>query len=62
MTGTVLLSTRDVAVRLGTSVPTVTRRAREGVIPVAAKAPGLRGAFLFDPADIDALLGEERSA
>jgi len=52
------LSTRDVARLLGTSVPTVTRRARQGDLPVAVKAPGPRGAYLFDREPIEALAAE----
>lgn len=55
MTETALMSTRDVARALGTSVPTVNRRARNGDLPFATKAPGSRGAYLFDPAVIEAL-------
>lgn len=49
MASTAFLSTRSVAQQLGVSVPTVTRYVRAGTLPVAGKAPGTRGAYLFDP-------------
>lgn len=53
-----LMSTRDVARALGTSVPTVNRHARNGALPFATKAPGSRGAYMFDPKVIEALAAE----
>lgn len=52
------IPTRDVAKRLQISVPSVTRLVRDGALEPVAKAPGVRGAYLFDPADVDALLSE----
>jgi len=52
------MTTRDVAARLGVSVPTVTRLARDGELHAEAKAPGARGAYLFDPDAVDALKAE----
>ena len=51
-----LLTTAEAAERLGTTVPTLNRWAAEGKIPTARKLPGLRGARLFLPADLDAFL------
>jgi excisionase family DNA binding protein len=42
-----LLTTAQVAERLGLSVPTVNRYALAGRLPVAQKLPGFRGAYLF---------------
>ena len=56
------MSTSEVARVLGKSVPTVTRLARAGALPVLYKAPGARGPYVFDAAAIDALLTEERAS
>lgn len=58
MSQTTLLTTRDVAVELGVSVPTVTRLARDGDLHAEAKAPGSRGAYLFDPNAVAAFKAE----
>lgn len=50
-----LLSTAQVATRLGKSVATVNRYVKRGVLEPAAQGPGERGARLYDPADVDAL-------
>lgn len=55
------LSTRDVAQMLHTSVPTVTRLVRSGDLPAALKAPGARGAYLFDRGDIETFAAERAS-
>jgi predicted site-specific integrase-resolvase len=47
-----LLTTAQVAEKLGKSVATVNRWAADGRLKPAAKAPGIRGAWLFDPADV----------
>ncbi|MBW8171822.1 helix-turn-helix domain-containing protein [Ornithinimicrobium sp. Arc0846-15] len=52
------LNTAQVAERLGRSTWTINRWAEGGRLPTAAKAPGLRGARLFDPADVQALADE----
>ena len=54
-----LLNSREVAERLGISVPTVTRRARAGDLPVVAKMTGDRGAYVFDADAVEALLDEK---
>ena len=56
---TKLLTTMQAAERVGVSVPTINRWARQGRIAPVFKAPGLRGARLYDPADIDALAAED---
>lgn len=56
-----LLTTAQVAELTGLSVATVNRRADKGEIPVAAKAPGKRGARLFRRADVESL-AKERAA
>lgn len=47
-----LLSTAEVARSLGVTVTTVNRWAGQGRIVEVAKGPGLRGARLFDAADV----------
>lgn len=48
-----LLTTTQVAERLGASVRTVSHWAKAGHLPVAHKLPGRTGAMLFNPADVD---------
>ena len=55
---TTLLTTTEAATRLGVSVPTLNRWVRQGRIAPVIQAPGLRGARLYDPADIDTLAAE----
>ena len=62
MSTVTLLSTRDAAQRLGVSVPTVTKLARDGVLVPAAKAPGRRGAYLFDEHDVERVRDERSGA
>lgn len=47
-----LLNTREVADALGVSTREVARRVERGVLEPAVKLPGVRGAFLFDPAAV----------
>jgi hypothetical protein len=49
------LNTRQVADRLGRDVATVNRYVRDGKLTPAFQFPGLRGARLFNPADVEAL-------
>lgn len=49
-----LLTTTDVAAQLGVSVRTIHRMAKAGTLPYVVKVPGETGAYLFDPAVIDA--------
>lgn len=56
-----LLSTAEVAVRLGKSVATVNRYVQRGILEPTAQGPGERGARLYDPADV-AELAEPKAA
>jgi predicted site-specific integrase-resolvase len=49
------LNTRQVADLLGRDVATVNRYVREGKLEPTFQFPGLRGARLFAPADVEAL-------
>ena len=51
MTGNVL-STQEVAARLGISRRAVIKRVQTGTLPVMAKLPGPTGAWLFDSKEI----------
>ncbi|MCQ4120418.1 helix-turn-helix domain-containing protein [Rhodococcus tibetensis] len=53
-----LVSSADVARELRVSRKTVTRLVESGDLTPVVRGPGLRGAFLFDPADIEALVAE----
>ncbi|MDF2826881.1 MAG: hypothetical protein K0R01_164 [Mycobacterium sp.] len=53
-----LIGTSEAATRLGVSRSTLTRRVEAGEITPTIVVPGYRGAFLFEPADIEALAGE----
>lgn len=55
------LTTRDVAVALGVSPREVARRVQRGVLEPVVKLPGVRGAYLFDPASIEALKAGDRA-
>lgn len=48
-----LLSTAEVAARLGVHHATVARMVLDGRLSARHRAPGPRGAFLFDPAEVD---------
>ncbi len=47
-----LMTTAEVAAAWGVNVRTVNRDVKRGTLQPAAKAPGLRGAHLFDPKDV----------
>lgn len=49
-----LLTSRQVAERLGTTVTTVNRWVKSERLTPALEVPGYRGARLFDPASIEA--------
>lgn len=57
-----LLTTSQVAALLKRDVTTVNRWAQSGRLRTAAKAPGIRGARLFDPDDIARLDAKQRAA
>lgn len=52
------ISTAETAAMLGMSVSQINRLAAAGDLPVIAKAPGIRGAYLFDRADVERILAE----
>lgn len=52
-----LIAAKDAARILGVSRNTVIRMAQRGDLP-ATIAPGYKGAYLFDPADVDRLAKE----
>lgn len=54
-----LIGTTEVAERLARDTSTVHRLVAAGRLRPAAKAPGLRGAYLFDPAEVDRFLEDE---
>ena len=56
-----VLSARSVAERLGIDRRRVLRMVQSGVLKPVQKLPGETGAYLFDPADVDALAAQ-RSA
>lgn len=47
-----LLTTAQVAVKLGVTPRTVARMVERGELTPVTQAPGLRGARFFDPADL----------
>lgn len=55
-----LLTSVEAADRIGVGVRTVIRLANSGELQPKRKLPGGRGAFLFDPADVDRLAEERR--
>lgn len=50
-----LLATAEAAARLGITPRHVARLVLDGKLTPAAKAPGIRGAYLFDRSQIEAL-------
>ena len=57
-----LLTTAEVAERLGVSVWTVHRWTDAGRITPAVKAPGIRGAYMFEPAEVERVESEGQEA
>lgn len=53
-----LLTAAQVAEIRGVTPKTVHRWAEAGRLPIATKLPGLRGAYLFHRADVEALAAE----
>lgn len=49
-----LLTAAETAQRLNVDRSVVLKLANSGRLPVAMKLPGRTGAYLFDPADVDA--------
>ena len=56
------IPTAEVARLLGVNVKTVTRWAADGTLPSAYKLPGLRGPYLFDPAEVARFKASRRTA
>lgn len=56
-----LLSTAEAAAIVGVSVRTLNRMADDGRVVAAAKAPGLRGGYLYDPAEVERVALERAS-
>lgn len=54
-----VLTTREVAKALGVHVRTVHRMAEDGRLSPTVRVPGYKGPLLFDPADVEALKGED---
>ena len=50
-----MITAAEAASILGVKQATVNKWALDGRLPVAQKLPGLRGANLFDPEDVEAL-------
>jgi hypothetical protein len=53
-----LIGTREASERLGESIRQTIRRVESGKLEPVAKMPGLRGAYVFNAADIDRLVNE----
>jgi len=54
-----LLTTTQAGAVLGKSARTIQRMADAGLLPVAHKLPGVKGAYLFRAADVAALVPAE---
>jgi excisionase family DNA binding protein len=57
-----LLTTAQVAAKLGKSTRTVQRMAESRELPYVAKLPGPRGAYVFDPEVVELAARQEASA
>ena len=55
-----LLTTRQAATRLRVDVSTLSRWVASGRIHPAIKLPGIRGAMLFDPAEVERVEAERQ--
>ena len=56
------LSSADVAKELGCNTRQVSRLVTAGTLTPAVQAPGLRGAFLFDPAEVARVKRQQSTA
>jgi len=56
------IPTATVAVRLGLDRRKVVRMVQSGELKPVQKLPGETGAYLFDPADVDALAAQRRAS
>lgn len=52
------LTTREAAELLGESVRQTIRRVEAGTLKPSRKLPGIRGAYIFDRADVERILSE----
>lgn len=50
-----LIGSKEAAELTGLDLRTIHRRVERGELPTAGKLPGLRGAYLFNRTDIEAL-------
>jgi excisionase family DNA binding protein len=57
-----LMGTREIAARLGVSIATVNRMAKDGRLTAVVRMPGVRGAQLFNREQVEALRNETRTA
>jgi excisionase family DNA binding protein len=57
-----LLTTKQVAERLGVDVRTVHRMADTGRLPYVTKLEGATGAYVYDPDAIDAIAQQRQEA
>jgi excisionase family DNA binding protein len=57
-----LIASKDVCLRLDINRSTLTRWVAAGKLVPAYRLPSRRGAFLFNSADVDALVEAERNA
>lgn len=55
------ITTAQVAERYRKAVRTVNRQAKSGRLPFVQKLPGERGAYLFDPEEVERVLGQAPS-
>lgn len=55
-----LIPTSEAAAQLGVTKRTLNRMAVAGKITPASKAPGVRGAYLYEPAEVARVLNEHR--
>lgn len=60
-TGPELLTTEAMAEALRVSIRTVVRKVHAGDLTAAMKAPGLRGAYFFTPAERDRALQQRQA-
>lgn len=57
-----LITTAQASKLLRLHPRSVSRLANLGVLPTAAKAPGVRGAYLFDPAEVERVAAAREKA
>lgn len=55
MTEADLIGTREAAAIIGESVKNTLRRVDSGQLPAVIKLPGIRGAYLFNRSDVEAV-------